>query len=200
GSRILSVGLYNLGRILVYVIIGGVFGLFGKGLALAGVQQYLSLILGFLIVVGVFVPTLSRKFKSVNSPVFKWIGQLKSSFHKQFGKKTYKSIFVLGLLNGLLPCGLVYMAVAGAIVASSIQMGMLYMFLFGIGTLPVMFALPYFGQMITLNYRAQLRKVIPVFAVVFGVLLMLRGANLGIPLVSPKISNGTMNCCHPNSD
>ena len=90
-------------------------------------------------------------------------------------------LFLVGMLNGLLPCGLVYMAIAGALAAGSIFNSALYMALFGLGTIPLMLATALAGQFIQLKWRARLRKLVPVFLVAFAVLFILRGLNFDVP-------------------
>jgi hypothetical protein len=109
------------------------------------------------------------------------------------------SLYATGLLNGLLPCGLVYMALAGATVAGQAKEGMLFMIFFGLGTMPAMFFTAFFRNWLKQPFRAQIRKWYPVMMVIMATLLILRGLNLGIPLVSPKlnISSSTMIDCHP---
>jgi len=194
-SKLFSILLYNGGRLFIYSIFGAVFGLFGEGIVLAGFQRYLSLILGATIILAVLFPFLTKKANLFNAPIFGFVARLKASFHKHFSSRTYRSIFIIGLLNGLLPCGLVYMAVAGAIAAGTWQMGMLYMFVFGLGTLPAMMLLPYFGQFINGKIRSRFIKLIPITMFLFGVLLLLRGSNLGIPYLSPKIEVANASCC-----
>lgn len=118
-------------------------------------------------------------------------------------------MFLIGLLNGLLPCGLVYVAIAGATATGHFINGALFMFLFGLGTLPMMLSLSLFGQFIQAKYRNLMRKAVPVFVSAMAIMMILRGLNLGIPYVSPKIeeketsgmechSQGTekvMKCC-----
>ena len=198
-TKILSIFLYNGGRIMIYSFFGILFGMFGRGIFLAGFQQVLSIILGSVIVLGVLFPYIGMKFNMLKSPIFMQVGKLKNAFHRQFKKTGYRSIFTIGMLNGLLPCGLVFMALAGAIASGTWQSGMIYMMLFGIGTLPVMVALPYFGASIDQNLRRKFNKIVPIVLFLFGVLLILRGSNLGIPYVSPLIENsatGSSVICH----
>jgi uncharacterized protein len=91
------------------------------------------------------------------------------------------------LLNGFLPCGLVYIAVAGAIASGGYMQGALYMFVFGLGTLPIMLAVSLAGNFISLNVRKRINKLIPAFMVVLAFLFILRGMNLGIPYISPQL-------------
>ena len=103
-------------------------------------------------------------------------------------KKTNSSLFTIGVLNGLLPCGFVYVGIAGAVSTVNWLTGALYMTMFGLGTFPVMFATAVFGKIINVNLKRRVSKLIPVFAVVLALLFILRGLNLGIPYLSPKYS------------
>ena len=89
------------------------------------------------------------------------------------------------MLNGLLPCGLVYMAIAGAIGTGGIVEGSLYMFLFGLGTIPMLLAISLAGNILSLTVRNNINKLIPVLVVIVGLLFILRGLSLGIPYLSP---------------
>lgn len=192
--RLISILIYNTGRILVYAAIGAIFGLFGKGIALIGMQQYLSLVLGALIILSVIVPSIFKRLGTSNGKLFAWVGKLKSKFHQQFSKTSYRSLFVMGMLNGMLPCGLVYMAAVGSIIAGTWYYGAAYMALFGAGTLPVMIAVPLVSQLIKQSLRQRFIKLVPVFMVAFGLLMIIRGANLGIPYLSPKVTT-EKSCC-----
>jgi len=198
-SRLLSILVYNLGRVIVYASFGVVFGFLGKGVEIIGLQQYLSVIIGVLIILAVFLPLLFKKINLINSSLFSWVGSLKSAFRSRFGKKTYRSLFVMGMLNGFLPCGLVYMAAAGSVISGTWYFGALYMTLFGIGTLPAMVLLPYYSQYIKAPFRLKMKRLVPVFMILMGGYFILRGANLGIPYLSPKVTIENTSCnlkCH----
>ena len=116
-----------------------------------------------------------------------------------FKQRSYSALFAIGLLNGLLPCGLVYTGIAGAIAVADPVKSSLFMMLFGLGTVPAMFGLILAGQKISLNWRNSFRKAVPVFVSVMAVLLILRGLNLGIPYISPELSKTDCtkhHCCH----
>jgi uncharacterized protein len=193
-TKILSITLYNLGRILTYTLFGALFGLFGRMLELAGFQQYFSLVMGGVIIVGLFLPYYMKKTNIVACYMYICVGKIKGAFKDLLKNRSYFSLFSIGVLNGLLPCGMVYMALAGAVLAGSWYMGALYMAVFGVGTIPVMFAMPYIGGFIKDNIKLRFRKIVPVTVLIFGVLLMLRGANLGIPYLSPKMQT-EKSCC-----
>lgn len=103
-----------------------------------------------------------------------------------FAIRSFSSLFFIGLLNGLLPCGLVYMAIAGAIGMGTISGGTFYMLLFGLGTIPMMLAISLAGNILSLSVRNKINKLIPVLVVIVGLLFILRGLSLGIPFLSPQ--------------
>ena len=195
-SRISSSLLYNSGRSFTYGTMGLLFGLLGRGLYLGGIQQWVSLFLGGIMILSVFFPALFRKI-SLQSKAGNLIARIKSLFGKMFSIQKYYSLFLIGLLNGLLPCGLVYVALAGAVMLGNAQEGALYMILFGLGTMPVMLALALAGNVVSLKFRNKIRRLIPVFIVVIGLLFILRGLNLGIPYLSPQIEKHSLKakCC-----
>ena len=181
--------LYQFGRILAYCSLGFVFGIFGKSLFLAGAQQNLSIILGILMIV--FALVSEKKLARINfsKPIQKSIQKLKTTLGKQFHKKSNTSIFTIGVLNGFLPCALVYVALFGAISAQDIQASVLYMFSYGLGTLPLMSLVVLFSNKINQLTRGRLQKIIPIFIVLLGTLFIIRGLGLSIPFLSPSIMN-----------
>ncbi len=113
-----------------------------------------------------------------------------------FGKKTFSALFLIGLLNGLLPCGLVYMAVAGGLATGNILYSSLFMASFGLGTLPAMIAMSFAGSFISLKIRNNMKKAIPYIFACMGILLILRGMNLNIPYLSPALEGRHVESCH----
>jgi len=178
--------LYHLGRLLAYSSIGLLFGLLGKGLYLAGFQQRLSILLGILMIALVLIPLRILNKYNFSKPVYRGIGIIKSKLGLYLKKKSSKAIFTIGFFNGFLPCGMVYMALVGAVATSEFYLGALYMFLFGLGTIPMMTIAVYSKNIFSLNIRNKIQKAIPVFVVLIGLLFILRGMGLGIPYVSPK--------------
>lgn len=182
--------LYNIGRTVTYALLGFLFGLIGSGFELAGIQQGASIALGIIIIVAVLIPA-KFKTKVTTHPIIGNVSTpLKSSIGKLFRKGTLSSLFTIGFLNGFLPCGFVYIAIAGAIAAGSPVNGIFFMFMFGLGTLPAMFAASVFRKFISIDFRQKVRRLTPVFAVLLAVIFILRGLNLGIPYLSPKMDDG----------
>ncbi|MEM8929379.1 MAG: sulfite exporter TauE/SafE family protein, partial [Bacteroidota bacterium] len=162
------------------------FGFVGKGLQLFGVQQKLSIGIGILMILLVLVPSRHFGKISLTKPIYILMGKVKSKLGEVLKKRTPDTFLTIGFLNGFLPCGLVYVALFGAIAMGNPWHGSLYMFLFGLGTIPLMtsavFASALFGQRV----KTQIRKLVPVFVVIVGFLFIVRGMGLGIPYVSPK--------------
>jgi hypothetical protein len=185
-KKILQIFTYHLGRISAYGTIGFLFGLLGKGFSIAGIQQELSIFLGVAMITIVLVP--ERFFMNYNfsRPIFRVISKIKTSLGSQFKNKSYQSLFTIGVLNGFLPCGMVYVALFGAIAMQSAGFGVLYMILFGLGTVPMMSSVVYLNSILTLSVRNKIQKIIPYVGVCIGILFILRGLGLGIPYVSPN--------------
>ncbi|MGN6552578.1 MAG: sulfite exporter TauE/SafE family protein [Verrucomicrobiota bacterium] len=183
---------YNLGRIVTYCSLGAVFGLFGKTFLLAGLQQTTSIALGVLLLIGLFASHRLR----MRQPLIGLVNAVKSRLALLLRQRTFASQVLLGLLNGLLPCGLVYVAAAGATATSGIMRGALYMAAFGAGTLPMMLAISLSGNLVPISLRLRLLKAVPVSVFLLAALLILRGLALGIPYLSPDLSAGQSACCH----
>lgn len=191
--------LYHIGRIVAYSFIGLLFGLIGKSLNLFGMQQQLSIIIGILMLVVIFVPQNVFNKYNFSKPIFRVIAKVKSALGAELKKKTPDTFLTIGLLNGFLPCGLVYVAVFGAIATGSALQGSLYMAMFGLGTIPLMTSAIYLGNFLNVQMRQRIRKAIPAFVVVIACLFIVRGLGLGIPYLSPKPVTETVNSnynCH----
>ncbi len=196
GTRIFSALWYNVGRTITYASMGAIFGLIGAGFSMAGFQKWISIIMGIFMISTVIFPKINRALYKGSSDS-KLMKGVKNQIGKYFQQANYKSLFITGLLNGLLPCGMVYMALAGAIAVGSVDGSILYMTLFGLGTIPMMLMISIIGNFATLKLRRYINKIIPVIVVVIGVLFILRGMELGIKFISPpakmlEINQGMM--------
>jgi uncharacterized protein len=185
-KKVLQIMTYHFGRITIYSFIGLLFGLLGQGFFMAGMQQKFSIIVGICMIFLVVIPNTIFSKYNFSKPIFKIISKLKSTLGGQFKNKTFKSFFIIGLLNGFLPCGMVYAALFGALAMQSPTFGGFYMFLFGIGTIPMMSLVVVLNSMFTIPFRNKIQKVIPLVTVAIGILFILRGLGLGIPYVSPN--------------
>ena len=183
---------YNLGRMVTYCVLGLIFGLLGKTLLLAGIQRWVSIALGVFLLAGLFA---SRKL-ALWRPITVLVERVKSAMGFLLRRRSADALLTLGLLNGLLPCGLVYVAGAGATATGDLFSGALYMLAFGAGTVPMMLAIGLSGKLVPFSLRLKLLKAVPVAVFLLASLLILRGMELGIPYVSPVLSGDAPGCCH----
>jgi hypothetical protein len=184
-SKITGAILYNSGRVLTYSVIGILFGLLGRGISLAGFQQWTSVLLGIAMIISVLFPFLFREKITIGSLFSGFAARLIVRLKKLFTDRSYSSLLMIGILNGLLPCGLVYVAIAGAISSGTVLTGALFMMLFGIGTIPLLLLATLASDAIGQRIRSKMQRVVPYFVFMLGVLFILRGMSLGIPFVSP---------------
>lgn len=213
GQRALSVGLYHLGRIGIYSLAGLLFGLLGRRVYLAGWQQGFSVVLGVLLLLWVVMKELGGRGvgvgRSAGGTVGRGLSRLPGGVNKfywmlmgwmtRMWQSSFRGKFLLmGMGNGLLPCGMVYLAIAGALTSSSLLQGMGFMAFFGLGTLPMLVGLQITGRMVPVSFRRQVRKALPYITALVAILLVLRGLNLGIPFISPFLSpaQGRVVECH----
>lgn len=200
-KRLWYILLYNFGRAVTYAFLGALFGIVGAQFFIGGYQQLLSIVLGVLILVFLF---FAKYLPSNTGFLNKYTQKLKQALSALFkSEKQFYTFFLIGILNGFLPCGLVYMAIAGAIATGSIIHSATFMAVFGLGTLPIMFAVTVLGKYISVQWRNKMRKMVPVFIGIMAVLLIVRGLNLGIPYLSPEMKatpNGTESCCHKDAE
>jgi len=185
-KRVTQIITYHFGKLTAYGLLGLIFGLLGKSFYLAGLQQQMSIILGILMIMVAVVPEKEFAKYNFSKPIYRIITKVKSSLGQQFKSKSYKSLFTIGLLNGFLPCGMVYVAIFGAIAMQSISMGIVYMLLFGLGTIPLLTAVIYISNLLSFSFRVTLQKMIPLVAVLIGMLFIIRGLGLDIPYLSPS--------------
>jgi len=188
---------YHLGRLFTYSLIGFLFGVLGKGFYFFGFQQQLSIFAGVTMILMILLPKAFQRFNG-SKLITKILFKVKNALGKELKKKGNDTFFTLGFLNGFLPCGLVYMAVFGALTTNNSLQGALYMFIFGLGTIPLMTAIVYVGNFAKGMVRKRIQQAIPIVVVFIGVLFILRGLGLGIPYISPEpvidLVNGGATC------
>lgn len=194
-GRIHGILLYNVGRIVTYSVGGALVGVVGFGFRLAGFQQVLSIGLGLFLLFNLFSPRIFKHLFPNSLVLNRLRSKIIYAIQNSIKRNTKSSLFLTGLINGLLPCGLVYAALAASAVTGNIWSGSLYMAIFGIGTVPTMFSISYFAN-ISLSFRAKMRSITPVITVIVGCLLVLRGLGLGIPYLSPEFLNAEIPMCH----
>ncbi len=201
--KFVKIFLYHLGRILAYGSFGVLFGILGKGLYLSGFQQRLSIIIGITMIGSILIPKkILRKFQTTK-PLYKILSRLKYGLGKHLNRKSFRALFLIGFLNGFLPCSMVYIALAGALATRNAVDGSVYMAFFGLGTVPLMTVILYAKSIFSVKFRNKIQKVIPVLIVFLGLLFVLRGVGCDIPNLSPSNTslrvNNTGKTCLPKS-
>lgn len=177
---------YNLGRITTYACLGLFFGVVGKGFVMATSQHMVSIIAGTTMILLVTLPLINQKFNTERWS-FAFVGNVKQTIGKLFKKQTIESKFYVGIFNGFLPCGMVYIALAGALGQGDALGGGAFMMYFGFGTFPLMYLASNLPGLLGHSTRSQIQRWMPIMVGLIGVLLILRGLNLGIPFISPEI-------------
>lgn len=182
---------YHLGRVLTYTMMGVIAGVLGGRVLLPVLQQNLSILGGVVLVVGV----LMSRYRTQLLLSIPGLGNVTQGLQRIIGdlmrERSLPSLFALGMANGLLPCGFVYVAMTAAAVTAHPLPGLLFMMGFGLGTVPAMVGFSFFPRLASVEIRARVSKILPAFTLLVGILLIVRGLNLGIPYISPKLSSGT---------
>lgn len=190
---------YSLGRIVTYSAMGFVLGMFGEGIKLTGYQGIISVVTGLIILLAVITPKRwTAKFSTL--PMNKLLLNLKSKLGVLLMRNGSPKPFLFGLLNGFLPCGLVYTALAAALVPGDIVSSVLLMAAFGAGTSPLLGALFFSKALGNIFSGFSISKYVPYVTIVVSILLILRGLDLGIPFISPQLHQINIhgsNCCSP---
>jgi sulfite exporter TauE/SafE len=194
-KRFAAVFVYNSGRAITYALLGILLGFFGSSIAFIGYLRYLSILSGILMLAYVFWP--NQLDRHLHPPLFwkKFVQQIKNQMSSLLRSPAWHSSFLLGSLNGLLPCGLVFLALISSLATGSPLYGGLFMLIFGLGTMPAMLAVGFFKQWFGTNLRSRMRKLMPVMLTVAGIILIARGLLIQYPSnIDNKQSSITV--CH----
>jgi len=193
-KKILGILVYQFGRIGTYMILGILAGLIGWRIGVAGWQQVFSISIG---IVMLFFLLSRLFFKKIEG--WKWFNQkvirlISWSMHRH----GFSGMYLMGAANGLLPCGMVYIAISGAMATGTILNALVFMLFFGLGTLPALFSLAFWGTRLSWQNKQAMRKLVPYVVGLTAILLIIRGLNLNIPYLSPFVSERSADTvsCH----
>lgn len=190
--------LYHFGRVSVYALLGTIGGSIGAVLALGRWQQGFSIFWGILMLVAAFYVSGKLKLTFISRIKFPFTSKV---FMQSDAKNGSLRFLLMGMGNGLLPCGLVYIALAGSITGSGPSWGAAYMSAFGLGSVPVLMLVSWIGLKASNRIRPLMKRIVPYALFATGILLTLRGMDLGIPLISPQLKQTAsqeqpiMECC-----
>lgn len=166
--------LYNGGRIFSYGILGAIVSTFGSLFQFSGFQNILSIGLGSLLIIFGLAGISYIRIPFVTAPLQRITSGIKRLFSKFLERKTFSSITFMGMLNGLLPCGLTYLALTYCLTLADASSGFLFMLLFGAGTLPVMLGFTSVIQLLMRQFNFSFRKITTVMMIALGALLITR--------------------------
>lgn len=184
GSQLVQKTLYNSGRILTYTLFGAILGFAGRGISLVGFQRPLSILLGISIILAIIIP---KKYSAEiqRLPGIKvFFSRLRKTLRSLLRNNSKTSLLGIGILNGFLPCGFVYVGLAGSLTTGSVFNGMAYMALFGVGTFPVMMAMSMAPGFISLKTRSRINRLVPFLGILLGIFLIIRGLLMGEPITA----------------
>ncbi len=177
-SYLFSRGIYNLGRIVTYAILGLIAGFLGHMFLIAGFQKSVSIGVGIFILLSVLVVNYLPGVKATSKYTLRLNTFLRRLFSDVLKKRSKASLFVGGLANGILPCGFVYFAMAGAAITQMPLHGALYMIMFGLGTVPAMMLVAVFGKVASIKARNMFTKAAPILMILLALLLIYRGISV----------------------
>jgi sulfite exporter TauE/SafE len=184
--------MYNTGRVISYTIIGGVVGAIGSAVSFSGsVKGIVAIISGvFMMIMG--LNTLN---------IFPWLRKINPRMPKIFTNKIHngsnKGPFYVGLLNGLMPCGPLQAMQLYALGTGSFTAGSISMFLFSLGTVPLMFGFGAISTLLSKKFTYKMMKVSAILVMVLGIIMMNRGLNLSginldLALAAPQTSSSNI--------
>ena len=187
--------IYNLGRISTYGAMGLVVGVLGLGIEIAGIQKYLSIVLGVSLIVYIVFAASRFSIFSGSALFNRILIKIKLLFSQKLSLKGKRNNFLIGMLNGLLPCGLVYVALVNSLLVSSPWQGFLFMMAFGLGTIPALLILPLATRIFNLKSLTYFKRAVPFLVFGLGIFLIIRGLKFDDPFFTSQ--NEVINSCFP---
>ncbi|HHW24993.1 MAG TPA: heavy metal transporter [Clostridiales bacterium] len=189
GAAILPSLLYNFGRILSYTVIGGIVGAIGSAISLSGTVKGIV-----QLVAGVFMILMGLNMLGVFPWLRKLTPRLPGVLAGKIGKAgAKKSPFIVGLLNGFMPCGPLQAMQLYALSTGSMVKGALSMLAFGLGTAPLMLGLGAFASLISKKHALKAIKIFAAAVVALGIAMLQNGMSLaGIAMPFSKPGGGSV--------
>lgn len=177
---------YNLGRVTTYTILGAGIGA-GSALVIpTALQSSFSISVGVLMLLIALILFVLQRKRTIQILPEKWIKKVSHLIVSRMQSGRNVDVFIIGLLNGLLPCALVYAALVTAFASGSVLNSMVFMLFFGFGTLPAMWGVLFFSQWITQAIRQRLNAIFPLMYVLMGILLIARGIQAPAGPIPPE--------------
>ena len=194
-QRFAGLSVYNVGRAISYAMLGTFVGFFGNAIAVMGYLKYVSIAAGLVMLAYVFWPRAFAEWFVVPGILQKTINKIKKAMSGLLRSRSLHGWFLLGALNGLLPCGLVYLALISSLATGTGLSGAGFMFVFGMGTWPAMMAVGFFKNWITPAIRTRFHRITPYFIAFAGIWLLYRSTFINIPKTQHS-SPAAITICH----
>lgn len=188
--------LYGGGKTIAYGILGLLVGLIGGQATQLTAQRYVSIIAGVLLLLSAIIPIIYKRGRIQPKMIAQFTTWINRNIARQFKNKRLYSFGIIGFFNGLLPCGLVYVAIATAVSAGCVSNSIMVMLFFGVATMLSLTVFSVIFQKLPYAIRQRLRKFFPYLVIITAVLLILRGMQLGIPYLSPVFDGVAGECGH----
>ena len=169
--------LYNFGRVLTYTLLGAIFGAIGGVATFSNTANGTLLIVAGIVMIFAGLSLMGKiKFLTIIEHSISSSNFYKKSFQKILHSKSNLSFFVLGMLNGLLPCGFVYFFAITAASTASPFYGALVMFIFGVSTIPAMFSLGFLSSLASAtSFRNMMMSLSSVAVILYGLFTIYNG-------------------------
>lgn len=180
-QNLMSALAYNLGRTTTYALLGLVFGLMGSFLLVTNLQKATSVLLGLTLIISFALTIDIENLITKKGILSRYYFRVRSLINQMMQQSKSYHPFQLGMANGLLPCGLVYLAIAGALATGTLLGGVIFMALFGLGTIPILLTLTTGIGLIPNGFRKSYRKALPYVTLGFGLFLIYRGIIVKMP-------------------
>lgn len=193
-ARLVYVGSYHAGRVVTYALLGAIAGAIGSVMGLAGLGRVLALVAGGLLVVAGIGPALARTGSSWMGPWISMAARASGTARRWQATHPITGPFASGLANGLLPCGMIYAALATALATGSIAGASASMVAFGLGTVPALAGLSLGAAQIRPHWRHRMSHAAPIALVLVGMLLV--GRALASPPAGPSSLPGSPHAGH----
>ena len=195
-NRWLAIGLYHGGKILAYILIGALFGLFTAFITSFKIQAIITISAGIVIGVLAFTPAVLNYLEKKGFTAFNSVINFKNKLARSMDKEKLEYGFYIGFFNGFIPCGLVYIAALGAMVQGSVIESSLYMAFFGMGTMPFLSAIIYASSLIKKKFSAHAHKVRFAAFILVSAFMIWKGiSNLNVAIEQPK-EGENFQICH----
>ena len=176
-SKTIAHLLYNFGRVLTYTILGALFGAIGGVATFSNTANGTLLIIAGVIMILAGLSLMGKiKFLTLIEHSLSSSNFYKKSFQAILHSKSNTSFFILGMLNGLLPCGFVYFFAITAASTASPLYGALVMFIFGMSTIPAMFSLGFLSSLASAtSFRNMMMSLSSVAVMLYGAFTIYNG-------------------------